>query len=55
MKALTFVSMILLATSGATAQTASVQAVDAAPVASFQAKNADLAVSRICMRCLIGG
>ena len=55
MKALTFVSMILLATSGATAQPLTVQSVDAAPAASFQAKNADLAVSRICMRCLIGG
>jgi hypothetical protein len=55
MKALTFVSMILLATSGATAQPLTVQSVDAAPTASFQAKKADLAVSRICMRCLIGG
>ncbi|MEO8187073.1 MAG: hypothetical protein ABI580_06885 [Burkholderiaceae bacterium] len=55
MKALTFVSMILLATSGATAQPSTVQAVDAAPVASFQVKQADLAVFRICMRCLIGG
>ena len=53
MKALTFVSMILLATSGATAQTESVQS--AASVASFHAKNADLPGSRICMRCLIGG
>ena len=55
MKALTFVSMILLATAGATAQTASVQSVDAAATASFQTKDADLAASRICMRCLIGG
>ena len=55
MKALTFVSMILLATSGATAQPLTVQAVDASPAASSQGKQADLAVSRICMRCLIGG
>ena len=55
MKALTFVSMILLATSSATAQPLTVQSVDAAAAASFQAKNADLAVSRICMRCWIGG
>ncbi len=55
MKALTFVSMILLATSGATAHSLTVQSVDASPTASFQVKNADLAVSRICMRCLIGG
>jgi hypothetical protein len=55
MKALTFVSIILLATSGVTAQPLTVQSVDAGPTASFQATQADVAVSRICMRCLIGG
>ena len=55
MKALTFVSMALLAISGATAQPLTVQSVDASPTASFQAKQANLAVSCICMRCWIGG
>ena len=56
MKALTFVSMIMLAISGATAQPVAVQSVDTASTANFQVKHADpLAVSRICMRCLIGG
>jgi len=54
MKTLTFVSMILLAVSGATAQSVTVNSVDAA-AASVQAKHADLAGSRICMRCMFGG
>ena len=54
MKTLTFVSMILLALSSATAQSVTVDSVDAA-AASFQAQHTELAVSRICMRCRLGG
>lgn len=51
MKALTFVSMILLAISGVTAQSVTADPVDTAAAASFQATHADLATHRICMRC----
>lgn len=55
MKALTFVSMLLLAISGATAQSVTAESVDTAAAAGVQTKQADLATPRICMRCLFGG
>lgn len=51
MKAMTFVSMLLLAMSGATAQSATAEPVNAAAVSSFQPTQADLTTQRICMRC----
>ena len=51
MKALTFVSMILLTISGATAQSVTAEPVYTAAVASFQPAQADLTTHRICMRC----
>lgn len=54
MKALTFVSMILLAMSGATATSLAAQSVEGA-ASNSQATQADLAPQRICMRCLFGG
>ena len=54
MKALTFVSIILLAMSGTTARSVTAQPVEVA-AATSQATQADLASQRICMRCLFGG
>ena len=54
MKALTFVSMILLAMSGVTAKSLTAQSVEVVASAS-QATHSDLAPQRICMRCLFGG
>lgn len=54
MKAITFVSMMLLAISGATAQSVSVAPVDMAAAASSQ-PTADLTTQRICMRCRPNG
>ena len=54
MKTLTFVSMFLLAVSGATAQSITVISFDTAATARFQT-HADVPVSRICMRCMFGG
>lgn len=54
MKALTFVSIILLAMSGATARSVTAQPVEVA-AATSQATQADLASQRICMHCLFGG
>ncbi len=51
MKALTFVSIILLAMSGATAKSVTAQPA----AANSQATQADLTSQRICMRCLFGG
>jgi len=55
MRALTFVSMLLLAVSGATAQSVTAESVGTVAAASVQTKHADLATSRICKRCLFGG
>ena len=54
MKALTFVSMILLAMSGATAKSVTAQSVEVV-AANSQATQTDLTTQRICMRCLFGG
>jgi len=54
MKAFTFVSMLLLAISGATAQSVTVEAADTA-TATFPAAQTDLTTERICMRCRNGG
>jgi cellobiose-specific phosphotransferase system component IIA len=51
MKAITFVSMLLLVISGGTAQSATAEPVNAAAAASFQPAQADLTTQRICMRC----
>ena len=51
MKALTFVSMMLLAISGATAQSVNAEPVDTVAAATFQPAQADLKTHRICMRC----
>lgn len=51
MKALTFVSMILLAISGATAQSVTVEPAGTAAAASFHPAQPDLTTHRICMRC----
>lgn len=51
MKAFTFVSMMLLAISGATAQSVTAEPVNTAAAASFQPTQADLITHRICMRC----
>ncbi|MGZ8992690.1 MAG: hypothetical protein ACXW16_01610 [Burkholderiaceae bacterium] len=55
MKALTFVSMILLAVSGATAKPVTAQPVKTVAAANFQDMCADLTPQRICMRCLFAG
>jgi len=55
MKAITFVSMMLLAISGATAQSVTAEPVDTTASPSFQPKQANVATQRICMRCLFGG
>ena len=54
MKALAFVSIILLAMSGATAKSVTAQPVEVA-AANFQAMQADMTLQRICMRCPVGG
>ena len=54
MKALAFVSIILLAMSGATAKSVTAQPVEVA-AANFQAMQADMTLQRICMRCPAGG
>ncbi|MEP6609487.1 MAG: hypothetical protein ABJA83_12515 [Burkholderiaceae bacterium] len=55
MKAMTFVSMMLLAITGATAQSVTAEPVSPAAAASFQPTQADLTTHRICMRCRPGG
>lgn len=54
MKAITFVSMMVLAISGATARPVTAEPVGTA-VASSLVTQADLTTQRICMRCLFGG
>lgn len=51
MKAMTFVSMMLLAISGATAQSVTAQPGTTAAPASFQPTQADLIPHMICQRC----
>ena len=55
MKALTFVSMMLVAISGATAHSLTTESKETAAAASNQGRQADLATERICMRCRFGG
>ena len=55
MKALTFVSMMLVAISGATAHSVTAESKKTAVAASKQVRPAGLATERICMRCLFGG
>lgn len=54
MKAITFVSMMLLAVSSAIARLVTAEPVGTAG-ASSQVTQADLTTQRICMRCLFGG
>lgn len=54
MKALTFVSIVLLAMSGATAKSVVAQPAEAT-AANSQAMQAELTAQRICMRCFFGG
>ncbi len=55
MKAMTFVSMMLLAMSGVAAHpVVTAEPVAAAGSMSLQANNADLTTHRICMRCPVG-
>jgi hypothetical protein len=51
MKAMTFVSMMVLAISGATAQSVTAEPANTAAAASFQPAQVDLTTQRICMRC----
>ena len=55
MRALTFVSMMLVAISGATAHSPTAESNETAFAASNQVRQADLVTERICMRCLFGG
>ena len=55
MRALSFVSMMLVAISGATAHSLTAESQQPAAAASDQVRQADLATERICMRCLFGG
>ena len=55
MRTLTFVSMMLVAISGATAHSLTAESKETAAAASNQVRQADLAAERICMRCLFGG
>lgn len=55
MKAFTFVSMMLVAISGATAHSLTSESKETAAAASNQVRQADLTTERICMRCLFGG
>lgn len=55
MRALTFVSMMLVAISGATAHSLTAESKDPAAAVSNQVGQANLATERICMRCRFGG
>ena len=55
MRALTFVSMMLVAISGATAHSLTAESIETAVAASNPVRQAGVATERICMRCLFGG